>query len=61
MATKAKKRAVEKDHEDDQSVVSQLEASVIGDVDDDESLFQIQDIDLLQNHGIVSLVHVITW
>ncbi len=54
MATKAKKRAAttaDTSVTEDQ-VVHDLDASVVADLDDDESFFQ--DIDLLQNHGIVS-------
>lgn len=55
MATKAKKRAADKDTTlTEDQVVHDLDVSTIGgDLDDDEAFFQ--DIDLLQNHGIVSL------
>lgn len=54
MATKAKKRAADKDVSlTEDQVVHDLDASTVLDVDDDETFFQ--DIDLLQNHGIVSL------
>ncbi|OXA65172.1 meiotic recombination protein DMC1/LIM15 homolog [Folsomia candida] len=51
MATKAKKRAADKDVSlTEDQVVHDLDASTVLDVDDDETFFQ--DIDLLQNHGI---------
>lgn len=53
MATKAKKAKAQqqKETDDAESHVQALDTTV-GDVDDDEACFQ--DIDLLQNHGIVS-------
>jgi hypothetical protein len=59
MATKGKRKssaAVEKDVVDveDQVVMNELDMSTVVDLDDDDTFFQ--DIDLLQNHGIVSIL-----